>query len=70
MVCSYPYLNEIAGVSPPVGINSFALAGVTNERASDVFSGTLPFITCDLIVVIILCFFPRIATFLPYSMLE
>ncbi len=63
-------LNEIAGVSPPVGINSFALAGVTNERASDVFSGTLPFITCDLIVVIILCFFPRIATFLPYSMLE
>ena len=63
-------LNEIAGVSPPVGINSFALAGATNERVTDVFAGTWPFITCDLVVVVILCFFPQIATFLPYSMLE
>ena len=63
-------LNEIAGVSPPVGINSFALAGATNERVSDVFIGTVPFIICDLAVVVILCFFPQIATFLPYSMLN
>ncbi len=62
-------LNEIAGVTPPVGINSFALAGVTNSRVEDVFAGTWPFIICDLIVVGILFLFPQIATFLPYSMI-
>lgn len=63
-------LNEIAGVTPPVGINSFALAGVTNSRVEDVFAGTWPFIACDLIVIILLFVFPQIATMLPYSMIE
>lgn len=63
-------LNEIAGVTPPVGINSFALAGVTDARVEDVFSGTFPFIICDLIVVVILCIFPEIVTFLPNSMVK
>lgn len=63
-------LNEIAGVTPPVGINSFALAGVTNERVETVFAGTWPFIICDLIVVGILFLCPQIATILPYSMIE
>ncbi|MBR5680089.1 MAG: TRAP transporter large permease subunit, partial [Clostridia bacterium] len=62
-------LNEIAGVTPPVGINSFALAGVTDSRVEDVFAGTWPFIICDLLVVGILFMFPQIATFLPYSMI-
>lgn len=63
-------LNEIAGVTPPVGINSFALASVTDARVEDVFSGTFPFIICDLIVVVILCIFPEIVTFLPNSMVK
>ncbi|WP_446424598.1 TRAP transporter large permease [Mailhella sp.] len=63
-------LNEIAGVTPPVGINSFALAGVTNSKVEDVFAGTWPFIICDLIVITILCIFPSICTILPYSMIE
>lgn len=63
-------LNEIAGVTPPVGINSFALAGVTNSKVEDVFSGTWPFILCDFTVLAILCIFPSICTILPYSMIE
>lgn len=63
-------LNEIAGVTPPVGINSFALAGVTNSKVEEVFAGTWPFILCDILVIIALCIFPQIATFLPYSMIE
>ncbi len=62
-------LNEIAGVTRPVGINSFAPAGVGNSRVEDVFAGTWPFILCDLIVVCVLSMFPQIATFLPYSMI-
>lgn len=63
-------LNEIAGVTPPVGINSFALAGVTNTKVGEVFYGTWPFILCDLFIIVLLCIFPQIATYLPYSMLE
>lgn len=62
-------LNEIAGVSPPVGINSFALAGVTNSKVEEVFIGVWPFILCDFIVIAILFMFPSIATIIPNSML-
>ena len=61
-------LNEIAGVSPPVGLNSFVLAGATNTAVEDVFKGVCPFILCDIIIVVLLFLFPSIATFLPNSM--
>ncbi|MGE4299081.1 MAG: TRAP transporter large permease [Desulfovibrionaceae bacterium] len=61
-------LNEIAGITPPVGINAFALAGVTDSRVEDVFKGVLPFILCDLIVIVMLFLWPGMATFLPDHM--
>ena len=61
-------LNEIAGITPPVGINAFALAGVTNSRVEDVFKGVLPYILCDVIVIIMLFMWPEIALYLPNSM--
>ncbi len=63
-------LNEIAGITPPVGINAFALAGVTNSRVEDVFKGVFPFIVCDVIVIVLLFMFPEIATYLPNTMFE
>ena len=62
-------LNEIAGITPPVGINAFALAGVTNSRVEQVFKGVIPFIVCDVIVIILLFLWPQIALFLPNSVL-
>ncbi len=64
-------LNEIAGVTPPVGLNAFALAGVAGEgtKVEDVFSGVYPFILCDIIVIIVLFVFPDIVLFLPNAML-
>ncbi len=61
-------LNEIAGITPPVGINAFALAGVTDSKVEQVFSGVLPFILCDVIVIVILFVWPQIALFLPNNM--
>ncbi|WP_461211276.1 TRAP transporter large permease [Desulfocurvus sp. DL9XJH121] len=61
-------LNEIAGITPPVGINAFALAGVTDSRVEQVFSGVIPFIICDVIVIVILFLWPQIALFLPNNM--
>ena len=62
-------LNEIAGITPPVGVNAFALAGVTNSRVEQVFKGVLPFIACDIIVVLMLFMWPQIALWLPNNMM-
>ncbi len=61
-------LNEVAGITPPVGINAFALAGVTDSRVEQVFKGVLPFILCDVIVIIMLFMWPQIALYLPEHM--
>ena len=66
-------LNEIAGISPPVGLNAFALAGAVGADDKDVtiervYKGCIPFILIDLLVVVILFFFPDISTFLPTMM--
>ncbi len=64
-------LNEIAGVTPPVGLNAFGLAGVTGDgtKVEDVFMGVWPFILCDVIVLIMLFLFPQIVLYLPNAML-
>lgn len=64
-------LNEIAGVTPPVGLNAFGLAGVAGDgtKVEDVFSGVYPFILCDIIVLILLFAFPDLVLFLPNAML-
>jgi len=58
---------EIGAVTPPVGLNAFALQGVSGKDVSveDVFSGVVPFILCDLVVIVILFIFPQIVTWLP-----
>lgn len=60
-------LIEMALVTPPVGINSFVVAGTSKElRIEDVFRGVIPFIVVDIVVVIpLLMLFPGIVTYLP-----
>lgn len=63
-------MNEIAGVSPPVGLNAFSLAGSAGKdvRVDHVYRGVLPFIACDLLVLLLLIAVPGIVTFLPNMM--
>ena len=60
-------LGEIAAVTPPVGLNVYALKGVAGEGTSleDVFKGIWPFVLCDIVVLILLVAFPNIVLFLP-----
>lgn len=60
-------LGEIAAVTPPVGLNVYALKGVAGEGTSleDVFKGIWPFVLCDIIVLILLVAFPNIVLYLP-----
>ncbi len=64
-------LMEIAAVTPPVGLNVYAIKGVVSKDISllDIFSGVWPFVLCDLIVLIFLILFPQIALWLPNLLL-
>ncbi len=62
-------LTEIGAITPPVGLNVFAIKGVipesTNLSLEDIYRGCMPFILCDVIVLILLIRFPQIALWLP-----
>ena len=64
-------LIEISVITPPVGINLFAVLGAAGNRASfhDVALGVVPFIFFDLIVLALLIMFPELATWLPNQMI-
>ncbi len=65
-------LIEISVVTPPVGINLFAVLGAVGEQADfgHVARGVMPFIAFDLLVLALLIAFPEIATWLPGKMVE
>lgn len=59
---------DLAVLSPPFGINCFAIAGISKEPIGIIYRGVLPFIIAELICVVILISFPEFATFLPNLM--
>jgi len=60
-------LGEIAAVTPPVGLNVYALKGVAGGGTSleDIFKGIWPFVLCDIVVLVLLVVFPNIVLYLP-----
>ena len=60
---------EIALVTPPVGLNVYVIKGVAPQIAlEDIFRGCMPFITMDVLVIILMVVFPQIVLFLPDRM--
>jgi len=64
-------LLEIAAVSPPFGINLFAVLAATDEPipTGALYRSVLPFIALDLITIMLLLIFPVISTWLPGRMM-
>ncbi len=61
-------INIIAGyLTPPFGMNLFYTKGISppDVSMSDIYIGALPFIVIQVIVLIIVFFFPILATWLP-----
>jgi len=56
---------EMGLITPPVGMNVFALAGVTGIPLDTIFRGVFPFVIAMILCVILLVIFPQIALFLP-----
>jgi len=60
---------EMGQITPPVGINVFALSGVAADvPLGSIFKGIFPFLVADIVRVILIFFFPALALFLPSLM--
>jgi len=60
---------EMGQITPPVGINVFALSGVAKDvPLGTIFKGIFPFLIADLIRVILVFLIPGLALFLPSLM--
>ncbi len=59
---------EMAQITPPVGFNLFVLQGMTGKQITYISSVTLPFFFLMCAMVLLLWFFPQIATWLPGKM--
>jgi len=56
---------EMGVVTPPVGLNLFAVSGTSRIPLQDVIKGTIPFFVGDAAVLLAVIFFPELATWLP-----
>jgi C4-dicarboxylate transporter DctM subunit len=56
---------EMGVVTPPVGLNIFAVSGTSRIPITQVIKGTIPFFLGDLTVLLLVIFFPALATWLP-----
>ena len=56
---------ETGVVTPPVGLNLFAVSGPSGIPLTQVVKGTIPFFLGDLTVLVLVILFPTLATWLP-----
>jgi len=57
---------EIGLITPPVGLNLYVIKGISPDISlPEILRGSLPFMLCMVLGIIILCIFPEIATWLP-----
>ena len=59
------FVCEIAGLTPPIGMNVFATANALRINSSEIFAGVVPYFICDVLCVFIIILFPQIALTIP-----
>ncbi len=65
IIISLCFMMEIAGLTPPIGMNVFATSNALRVSPSKVFSGVWPFFICEVFMVLVIAFVPGIVTWLP-----
>jgi C4-dicarboxylate transporter DctM subunit len=60
---------EIGFIHPPIGLNLYVIQGIAkNVSLGTVFKGVLPFLTADLLHLVLIVLFPAMALWLPEVM--
>jgi C4-dicarboxylate transporter, DctM subunit len=66
-------MTEIGAITPPVGLNVYAMKGVIpkedNISLEDIFRGIWPFCACEIVILCVLVVFPALSTWLPELLL-
>ncbi|MBX2833142.1 MAG: TRAP transporter large permease [Rhodospirillales bacterium] len=61
---------EIGLITPPVGLNLYVINGIAPDiRLQSILKGAFPYVLCMIVAIVILCFFPQIATWLPETVI-
>ena len=61
---------EIGLIHPPVGLNIYIVSAIAPDvPVTRIMWGTIPYVLCMMLAIVILCFFPEIATWLPDRMM-
>jgi tripartite ATP-independent transporter DctM subunit len=61
---------ELAVITPPVGVNLFVVQGIAGEKElGNIIRGVIPFISCYIVLLTLLAFWPSLALWLPRKML-
>ncbi|WP_428668413.1 TRAP transporter large permease [Reyranella sp.] len=62
-------LIELGQITPPVGLNLFTIHAISGgAKFTEVAMGSLPYVGLMLLVILLLCFWPEIALWLPTTM--
>ena len=62
------FMCDVAGMTPPIGMNVFAVSNALKVRPMDIFRGCVPFFILDIVCVYIMALAPQIVQFLPRLM--
>lgn len=65
LVIALCFVAEIAGLTPPIGMNVFATANALRINPSEIFKGVVPYFVCEIAIVLLIGLFPQIVTILP-----
>ncbi|MGA0178452.1 MAG: TRAP transporter large permease [Burkholderiaceae bacterium] len=61
---------ELGLITPPVGLNLFVINGITPDvKLTTILRGSIPFMLCMVVAIVLLCFLPDIATWLPRTLI-
>jgi TRAP-type C4-dicarboxylate transport system permease large subunit len=61
---------EIGLIHPPVGLNLYIVNSIVPDvPVARIMYGTIPYVLCMMLAIVILCVFPEIATWLPDTLM-
>ena len=62
------FMCDVAGMTPPIGMNVFAVSNALKVRPMAIFRGCVPFFVLDIVCVYIMAMIPEVVQFLPRLM--
>ncbi len=65
LVIALCFMTEIAGLTPPVGMNVFATSNALRVNPSEIFKGVLPYFVAEISMVALIGLFPQIVSAIP-----